>query len=244
MADKRYYWLKMEENFFNDKRVKKLRKIAGGDTYTIIYLKMMLSSLETEGIITYEGIEDTLAEEIALDLDEDSDNVEVTIQFLLKSGLMEELDNNQYYLPAVVENLGSESDSAKRVRAYRERRKMQKSLQCNAGVTESLQCNADVTDGNEAVTNGNTDIDIDIDKDIYTTTTDKEIYSFGFNQHVRLSKDEMQNLQRTYGMERVYLAITRLDDYLHTKGIYYPSHFKILKQWIEEDSAPKNVNAS
>ena len=44
MAGKRYYWLKMEENFFNDKRVKKLRKIAGGDTYTIIYLKMMLSS--------------------------------------------------------------------------------------------------------------------------------------------------------------------------------------------------------
>ena len=41
---KRYYWLKLPEDFFGDKAIKRLRKIAGGDTYVIIYLKMEIRS--------------------------------------------------------------------------------------------------------------------------------------------------------------------------------------------------------
>ena len=44
---KRYYWLKLKEDFFRDKVMKKMRKIAGGDTYVVIYLKMMLMSIQT-----------------------------------------------------------------------------------------------------------------------------------------------------------------------------------------------------
>ena len=43
---KRYYWLKLKEDFFNDVRMKRLRKISGGETYTIIYLKLLLLSLK------------------------------------------------------------------------------------------------------------------------------------------------------------------------------------------------------
>lgn len=133
---KRYYWLQMRKDFFNDKRVKKLRKIAGGDTYTIIYLKMMLYSLEKEGVLEFEGVEKSLAEEIALVLDEDADNVQIAVNFLIQCGLLVDMGNNQYFLREVAENLGSEGASAKRVRDYRER---QKALQCNTDVTEMKQ---------------------------------------------------------------------------------------------------------
>ena len=46
MAEKKYYWLKLGDEFFGDKTIKKLRKIAGGDTYTIIYLKMLLLAVK------------------------------------------------------------------------------------------------------------------------------------------------------------------------------------------------------
>ena len=138
---KRYYWLKLKDDFFNDKRIKKLRKIAGGDTYTIIYLKMMLSTLSNDGIIEYEGIEETLAEELALEFDEDADNVQITLNFLMQSGLMVEIDENNYELPMVKESIGAETSSAKRVRAFRER---QKALQCNTDVTEVKRiCNVE-----------------------------------------------------------------------------------------------------
>ena len=45
---KRYYWLKFRDDFFDSKRIKKLRKMAGGDTYVIIYLKMQLKAATSQ----------------------------------------------------------------------------------------------------------------------------------------------------------------------------------------------------
>jgi len=120
---KRYYWLKLHNDFFTDKRIKKLRKIAGGDTYTVIYLKMMLKSVNNDGVLEYEGIEGTFAEELALDLDEDADNVQVTINYLMQTGLLEDVGNGEYSLSEVKNLVGSESASAQRVREYRDRKK-------------------------------------------------------------------------------------------------------------------------
>ena len=133
----RYYWLKLQNNFFSDKRMKKLRKIAGGDTYTVIYLKMMLRSLENEGILEFEGVEESFADELALDLDEDSDNVKVTISFLLSAGLMVEIDDKTYELPEVKRNIGSESKWAEKKRNYRLKEKTRTlSSECPSLVTK------------------------------------------------------------------------------------------------------------
>lgn len=75
MAEKKYYWLKMTDQFFEDKAIKKLRKIAGGDTYTIIYLKMLLTAIKQGNKMYFEGVEDDFMEELALELNEDTDNV-------------------------------------------------------------------------------------------------------------------------------------------------------------------------
>ena len=130
---KRYYWLKFRDDFFDSKRIKKLRRMAGGDTYVIIYLKMQLKALRTGGVLEFTGIEKEFAEELALDIDESVDDVRVVLAFLLSYGLCECSDNVHYYLPYVTENTGSETASTQRVREYRER---QKALHCNADVTE------------------------------------------------------------------------------------------------------------
>lgn len=128
---KRYYWLKLPEGFFRQKLIKKLRKIAGGDTYTIIYLKMLLIAMKNDGKLYFEGVEDDFYEELALDLDEDSENVKVTVLFLIRQGLMELVDETEYRLTECDKMVGSESASAERVRKHRE----QKALQCNTNVT-------------------------------------------------------------------------------------------------------------
>ena len=48
MANKRYYWLKLYDDFFSSLRIKKLRKLAGGDTYLAIYLKMQLLAMKSD----------------------------------------------------------------------------------------------------------------------------------------------------------------------------------------------------
>lgn len=121
---KKYYWLKLKEDFFRQKEIKKLRKIAGGDTFTIIYLKMQLLSLKDNGKLFYEGVEDTFYEELALDIDEEADNVQVTIQYLLKYGLLEEVKLSEYVLSQTVSSIGSESTGAERQRKYAAKKKI------------------------------------------------------------------------------------------------------------------------
>ncbi len=161
---KRYYWLKLKTTFFNDKAIKKMRKIAGGDTYVIIYLKLQLLSLKDEGVIYYEGIEEDFAGEMALALDEDEENVRVTIGFLERWGLIEQRSADEFMLTQVPDNIGKECDSAQRVRKHR------KALQRNE---KMLPCNGEVTQSNALETDSNTELEIDTDKE---TDKREEIY--------------------------------------------------------------------
>lgn len=134
---KRYWWLKLKEDFFRQVEIKKLRKIAGGDTYTVIYLKMMLLSLKNEGHISYECPESEFIENLALDIDEDEENVSVTVAFLRKHNLLVESDfESDVSLPKAAEAIGSETAVAERVRKHREK---MKALQCNTAVTDMKQ---------------------------------------------------------------------------------------------------------
>lgn len=161
MAEKRYYWLKLSEDFFRDKPIKRLRRLAGGDTYTIIYLKMLLRSLINNGVLYYEGIEDNFIEELSLDLDEDVDNVTVTVQYLEKKGLLQVCEKDEFLLTQCGSMTGSETSSAARVRRHRES-------------TKTLQCNTDVTFCNtEIELEKELDKEIEIDKPIKKRTVFK-----------------------------------------------------------------------
>lgn len=124
MSNKRYYWLKLKEDFFKDKAIKKLRKIAGGDTYTIIYLKLMLRSMESEGKLYFDGLEDTFCEELALDIDENAENVKVTVMYLIKCGLLKEVNEQEIEITRINEMVGSETNKAELMRKKRAKDKL------------------------------------------------------------------------------------------------------------------------
>ena len=116
---KKYYWLKLKADFFISRAMKKLRRIAGGDTYTIIYLKLQLLSLKDEGLLFYEGVEPTFYEEMALALDEDAENVRATLIFLENMGLISQTNDHEYILTEVPYLIGSETDKAELMRRKR-----------------------------------------------------------------------------------------------------------------------------
>lgn len=150
-----YFWLKLRDDFFKSKRIKKLRNMAGGDTYVIIYLKMQLLAMKNDGIIRWTGLEDKFADELALDLDEKADDVEVTLMYLLRVGLAETSDNIDFFFPYAVENTGSETSAAKRMREMRARNNV--TLECN-NVTQELPARYTEIEKEK-------DIELDIEKD-------------------------------------------------------------------------------
>lgn len=94
-VNRRYYWLRLKEDFFTDKRIKRLRRISGGETYTIIYLKLLLLSLKNEGNLYFQQVDETFPKELALVLDETGDDIAVTLNYLLKVNLIETIESDE-----------------------------------------------------------------------------------------------------------------------------------------------------
>ena len=134
MANKVYYFLKLEEGFFRNKVIKALRKLPGGSDLVICYLKMQLAYMNTEGFIKYSEMYETIEEEIAEDIDEDTSIVQMTVTALKKWKCLETVDNLTIFLNEVPERIGQKSQVALRVARHREKIK---ALQCNANVTLS-----------------------------------------------------------------------------------------------------------
>lgn len=140
MAEKRYYWLKLYDTFFENKTSKFIRKLPDGDRILICYLKFQLKLLKTEGVFEFDNLCDTMAEEIALTLDEDVNIVKLLLGALQKANAIEFLNENTIMLTEMQNLIGSEGSSAARVRKYREK-------------FHVLQCNGEVTTSNMLVTN-------------------------------------------------------------------------------------------
>ena len=145
MQSKRFYWLKLQEHFFQDKAVKKLRRMPNGDTCVMIYLKMLLLSLSSSGELYFDGLEPDFHTELALTLDEDEELVRDTLEFLMRVHRLEQKSETVYYLPEVGAVTGSESASAERMRKARQKpadAKPQEPVQAPAEAcdTETAHC--------------------------------------------------------------------------------------------------------
>lgn len=215
LANRRYYWLQLKEDFFKTKEMKLMRKLPGGEELTIIYLKIMLVSLADEGKIYFEGLADDLAEELALLIDEDPEAIRMVLLFLSQKNLLTTSDNFQYKLEQVPEMIGSETASTRRSRKHREH---QKTLQCNTGATKR-----------------NGDIDIEIDKDIEIDNNKTKISpSLSENlksSGIRITDKQHQQLLDYVGLDG--MSFDMLNRAIEiTSEIHQPS-FKYLKAILE-----------
>ena len=236
---KKYYWLKLKNNFFSQPKIKKLRKIAGGDTYTIIYLKMQLYSLEDDGKLYFDGIEENFVEEMALKIDEDPENVGVTIQFLIAQGLMILCDDNEYLMTETQESIGSESDSAQRVRAHRER----KALHCNDTVT---LCNTEIEIEKEIENRDRVrdKTDSKISYQLIADTFNDICKSFDRVERISDSrKEDIATACKKFGFEQIRTAFAKAENSKFLKGEECKGDYKFKANfnWIIKEENLKKI---
>lgn len=84
----------------------------------------MLMSLETSGVIYYEGIYGKLEEELALMIDEDVEKVSMTISYFTKSGLIQIDDDNNVEMSQVSALIEQETNWARYKREQRNKEKL------------------------------------------------------------------------------------------------------------------------
>lgn len=59
--------VEIARKLFRRKEIKRLRRIAGGDTFTVIYQEMLLLAMNNSGLLSFDGFDETFAKEIALE---------------------------------------------------------------------------------------------------------------------------------------------------------------------------------
>ena len=175
LAEKRYFWLKLKEDFFADETMRYIEEQENGYKYSNIYLKLLLKSIDGQGVLIRKiGTRlipyDVAA--IAKMTGHDQDTVRVAMKLLEELGMIERLESGALYMSQLQEMVGSESASAGRMRALRDRQKEEipapEPSHCDADVTQLS--NTTVTLPSQAPSHSDSryrdiDIDIDIDKE-------------------------------------------------------------------------------
>lgn len=157
MSEKRFYWMKLQEDFFEDDAIQWLEEQKHGKEFALLFLKLCLRSLKSNGVLIRQVGTMTVPYDTAKLAEitrTDFKTTYVGLGLLKKSGLIEVLDDGAIRIGMVADMVGSESGAAERVRHHRERAKQ-------AYVTDgALQCNANVTASvTQAKQIGNTDIE-------------------------------------------------------------------------------------
>lgn len=144
---KRYYWLKLHENFFRQAVIRFLRKMPEGDSIVIIYLELLLMSIKTDGYVRTDGLYDTMEKDLALILDEEEMKIRLALTALEKAGLLVrgtgEYEAQMTKYPEMV-GTGSETAGAQRMRDFRQRKALpeikdgRKASHCDTHVTPPL----------------------------------------------------------------------------------------------------------
>lgn len=126
----RYYWLKLNENFFESDVVEWLEDQENGEKYVLLYLKLCLKSLKTDGALVRQVGKMTIqhtAESIAKQTQFDIEVVESALALFEQIGLIEKNDKGESYLPEVANmtGSGSASESATKKKTQRQNKKGQ-----------------------------------------------------------------------------------------------------------------------
>lgn len=229
-SNKRYYWLKLKEDFFEDDTVQWLEEQENGKEYVIFYLKLALKSLDGDGkLIRYVG-ERLLPYDVkalAKLTNTSPDTVAVAMKTFIDIGLVSRLEGGEIYMNQIQEMVGSETRAAESMRRLRATEKAQKQLENNSGnnVTESYPELLEIEIDKEL------EIELKIEKEIDKKQKKKK---FGEFSNVLLTEQEFEKLKEKFPHD--YLQrIERVSGYVASTGKSYKSHYATIISWSRKD---------
>ena len=247
---KRFYWLKLKEDFFDEDTMGWLEEQDNGKEYCLFYLKLCLKSLKSDGVLVRKVGDMLIPYDVAKIAEITKTQVDIAngaLNLLKQIGYIQVLDSGGLFLTQIENMTGSETDAAERQRKSRaNKRAPEKSVtmsqQSHTAVT--LESQNGHTEKENRVRERVKELDIDIEKDI-----EKDIdFSYFWSIYPR-----QVNREETY-LEWIYITTQQNMDKLDLiqatrnyadnvrdfaqKFIKYPNNFLVDKTYV--DYLPNN----
>ena len=228
MSDNRkYYYLKLKENYFDDDSIVLLESMQDGVLYSNILLKLYLKSLKHGGRLQLDEDIPYTAQMIATITRQQVGTVERALQIFMKLGLVEPLDNGALYMSNIELFIGQSSTEGERKRRARMKISEQKRLSGQVSEAKADICPPEIEIKKE--------IDIELEKE-GELKGQAIARSYGRYENVFLTDTELSELQAELPEKWAYY-IERLSGYIASTGKKYKNHAATIRRWAADDTA-------
>ena len=224
--NRKYYYMKLKENFFTDAKMVILESMQDGLLYSNLLLKMYLMSLKYNGILMLNDHLPHTPQTIATFTRHQVGTVERALKVFLEFGLVEILTDGAYYMTDIQLLIGQSSTEGERKKKERMRLKRQKLLP-SGGVdicppySQGDICPPEIRDKR---------LDIRDKENRECVGTP----AYGRYQNVFLTDDELTELQKELpALWQTY--VDRLSEYMASTGKQYQNHAATIRRWAAED---------
>ena len=226
MADNRkYYYLKLKENFFDSDSIVLLEDMKDGILYSNILLKLYLKSLKNGGRLQLDEHIPYTAQMIATLTRHQIGTVERALAIFQQLGLVEQLDCGLLYMTDIELMIGQSSTEAERKRAARLENKALLPPRTNGGHLSDIR-------PPEIKIELEKEKEIEIKREI---EKGRFARAYGRYQNVFLTDEEMADLQASF--PTVWgQYIEKLSEYMASTGKRYQSHAATIRRWAGEDA--------
>lgn len=227
---KRFYWIKLKENFFDLETIDWLISQKNGCEYIVLYQKLCLMSANKGGRLAMnigEMIVPYDANKIARDTKFDIDTVIVAMELFQKLGLVYEETDGVLKIPYVNEIVGSETPAAIKKRKQREKRKQLQGDKVGDNVLQEKEYRDKSLDIR----------DLDKDADVENTDGDSDpeqkLEPFRYD-NVFLSDKQVEALLEVMDIKVFDAYVDKIANYPNVKN-----HFQTILKWYNEDRSVK-----
>lgn len=224
--DKKYYFLKLKEDFFFSGEVLIIEKMPDGMLYSNILLKLYLLSLKFNGFLKLNENVNYTPEMLASLTGHELETVEKALDLFLELGLIVECADNSIYMSNIEDMVGTsstEADRKRRARAELKKLSSQAEDKCTQDVRAlSEKCPTEIEKEKE------------IDKE---SELKQELY--GQYKNVSLAHSDYEQLKNDYP---IYADkyIDKLSEYMESTGKSYKNHLVTIQKWLDEDIKTTN----
>lgn len=230
---KRFYWIKLKEEFFRDNEpIDWLISQKNGCEYIVLYLKLCLMTANKNGRLAMqigEMIVPYDVNKISRDTKFDIDTVIVAMELFQKIGLIYEETDGVLKIPYVDEIVGSETPAAIKKRNQRARKKLQQGDNGGDNVRQEKEYRVKSTDIRYL------DKEAEAEKDSCDNENDplNELQSFRYD-NVFLSDNQVGALLEVMDIKVFDAYVDKITKYPNVKN-----HYETILKWYNEDKAVK-----
>lgn len=238
MAENRkYYFLKLKEDFFDQREIVVLEGSKDGILYVNILLKMYLKSLQHNGKLLLNEQTPLSAEMIALLTRHEVGTVERAMRAFMQLGLVIVQEDDIYYMPEIEQMTGKGSSDAERKARYRRQKAEENTLLLedkNTGMGQNWDNVPPVSQifppeiRDKSIENRDKNLDkreCEREKDTHPPEKEEnEAHFYGRYDNVILTDKEMEILKSDFPTD--YLSmIEHLSEYMASYGKTYKKPF-------------------